>query len=310
MRSLLSNSAGKNSNVSEQLVVVTYQEDIPQFEVMLHCLNKYWQGNRSISIAYTKYKNYPTDSIKNQVKQIAKNQLTNRWDLNFVEEITTKMTGYDEQQVYKIFASLNEKFEDSIVLDSKDFLLKPANISDFKNNNRYNMLRFLDPNKSFLDLYPRVGKDLNINVASIPLTLILTPWIWNRKQLQKYWDHLIKIFPVVHTNWTSFPTGSEWAGYYAYTVLDQQKLIEITPIDSSLGYWMPIGGIWKGQSLAEILEQEKSFDLFPQRKFWKHHRAASTKESIEVTARVLSNHGITSDVISNWKEKNSNYILR
>ena len=302
MKSLPSNWAAVNSNVSEQLVIVTYQEDIPQLRIMLHCLNKYWQGNRFISIACT-------DHTDNEVRQIAQQQLIDSWQINFISSIQTKLSAYDLQQLYKITASLDERFNDSIVLDCKDFLLKPGNISDFKNGNRYNLLRFQDPTKSFKDMYPQVLEDLDIENADIPMTLILTPWIWNRSQLQKYWDYLTKKIPITYQEWKIFPTGSEWAGYYAYTVLDQDRLIDITPLDSPIGYWMPFGGVWKGQSISEIIEQENNFDLFPDRKFWKHHRAASTKESIEITARVLKNHSINDDLVNQWKVEISNYIL-
>lgn len=285
----------------EKLVAVTYWDDLPQFEIMLAGLNQHWQGNRHISIAYT-VNNNNLHEIKNQIKEIANAQLKSNWTVEFFDFDTTLMSGYDEQQVFKILLSLDSEFEDSIVLDSKDFLLKSADITDFKVEEKYKIMR-TSAGGVLNDMYPRVVSDLNITEKIIDPILILTPWIWNQKQLEKYWIHLLEKFGD-WTTWTNFPTGSEWAGYYSFTFLDHDKNIELVTKENPQAYWMPIAGNWKNQTEAEVLVQEKEFDSYPERKFWKNHRDVANKDLKRVTARVLKTHGINPALVEGWLQKN------
>lgn len=282
----------------EKLVVVTYEDDLPQFEIMLSCLNKYWQGNRHISIAYTINDTNPKD----QILFLAGKHLTNNWTIEYVDFDPTNMAGYDEQQVFKILISLDSEFKDIIVLDSKDFLLKPADLNDFKVDKKHKVLRTF--NGGILnDMYPRVVDELEINKSIEDPILILTPWIWDQRQLEKYWIYLTEKFGDWST-WSIFPTGSEWAGYYAFTFLDNNKDIELVSKDQKQAYWMPIGGNWKNQTEAEVLAQEKEFDLYSERKFWKNHRDVVNKDLKKITARVLKAHGIDQGLVDVWLLKN------
>ena len=40
--------------VSNKLVVVVYDQDLPQFQVFCHCLNKYWQDTRNLTVVVGK----------------------------------------------------------------------------------------------------------------------------------------------------------------------------------------------------------------------------------------------------------------
>lgn len=282
----------------EKLVVVTYEDDLPQFEIMLACLNKYWQGNRHISIAYTINNTNP----KEQIVNLTAKHLTNNWTIEHFDFDTTSMSGYDEQQVFKILLSLDPEFEDSIVLDSKDFLLKPADLSDFKHDQKHKIMR-TSAGGVLNDMYPRVVDELDITQPIEDAILILTPWIWGQNQLEKYWIHLIEKFGD-WTTWNIFPTGSEWAGYYAFTFLDNNKNIELVTKNDDQAWWMPIAGNWKYQTEQELLTQEQEFDLYSERKFWKNHRNVENKEFKKVTARVLKAHGIDSGLVDDWLVKN------
>jgi hypothetical protein len=273
-------------------VVVTYKDDLPQFEVMLHCLNRFWSGDKNITICCT-------DS-NDAVQEITKTILSSGWNIHFYPSLDLICGGYYQQQIYKIKATIDSKFDDSIVFDSKDFLLKTASQEDFKNLSKNKYAQFFDSTKTFIDIYPTV-KDLDIPLDGLPLPLILTPWIWNKNQLSCYWEYLNNKFGN-YTTWQIIPTGSEWAGYFAYLFNNDPD-----SIDSLTPYWMPIGGVWKGQSLSQIEEQLAQFDLYTDRKIWKHHRAVTDTSSVKITALALSTHGIADSTIDHWT---SHYILR
>jgi hypothetical protein len=289
----------------EKLTVRTYRGDLPQLRVMLHCLNKYWQGNRFISIACTKNWDLPDLNIINDVRPIVEEMLTDGWIVEFVPRLQTNMVGYEEAQVYNFTMSMDDRFEESIGIDSKDFLLKPCDLNDFKVNGKYNIARFKDT-RIFSEFYRIFCDRYGIDTLDIPLPIILTPYTFNTAQTKRIWKKLLDRYGYDFTTWTMFPTGVEWCVYYVETMLDPDPIVKFTDENS----WMPIGGFYKNPNIAEGLEQERNFDLNNNTKFWKHHRQSNTKECVEITARVLKNHGIEDHVISRWKYEISNYILR
>ena len=282
--------------MSEQIVVVTYKGDLPQFKLMLYCLNKYWQGNKQITIAVTSYNNEPATVTVPQVEEVLHSQLSLDWTIHVFPEIKCNIGGYNEAQLYKFLISKSNLADDHIILDCKDFLLKPADFTDFIFEGRYKIIHFDDPEKTYQEIYPLLTTQLGIT-QDIPKNIILTPYIFNNNQMKRVWTKFINKFGNYDT-WTTFPTMIECGSYYALTYLDESPLIKFVDKSSPEYYWMPIGGIWKSQTREEILEQQKTFDLFPERKFWKHHR--NVFDSTEITADVLQQHNIPDAVINTW----------
>ncbi len=275
----------------------TYRGDLPQLRVMLHCLNKYWQGNRFISIACTKNWDQPDPTIIDDVRPIVEETLTDNWTIEFVPQLETNMAGYEEAQLYNFTMAMDDRFEDSISIDSKDFLLKPCNINDFKINNKYKITQFTDT-RVFSEFYRVFCDRYAIDFLDIPLPIILTPYTFNCQQTKKIWAKLLEKFGNDYTKWTMFPTGVEWCVYYVETYLDQNPIAEFT---KDAPGWMPIGGFYKYPNIAEGLIQEKLFDSNHHTKFWKHHRQSNIPEAVEITSRVLANHQIDEHIISRWK---------
>lgn len=283
----------------EKLTIRTYRGDLPQLRITLYCLNKYWQGNRFISIACTKNWDLPDPDIINDVRPIVKEMLTDGWTVEFVPQLETAMGGYEEAQLYNFLMAMDDRFDDAIGIDSKDFLLKPCDLSDFKSNNQYNIARFKD-SRIFSEFYRGFCDRYNIETLDLPLPIILTPYTFNSQQTKRIWDILLDKFGHDYTNWTMFPTGVEWCVYYVETMLDTNPIVHFSDASSN---WMPIGGFYKHPNIEEGLVQEKSFDLNTNTKFWKHHRQSNVPEAVEITARVLKNHGIDDHVIDRWKNE-------
>ena len=285
--------------ISNKLVVVVYDQDLPQFRIFCHCLNKYWQDTRNLTIVVGKPNVVQTyQSVQSIIDQI----FSSEWNI-LIEQgsLDNHMDGYQEQQLFKVLASLDELYQDAVVFDCKDFLLKPMGFDDFKEKSKYKVAVFNDDKKTFQDFYPSVANTFNFK-HSIPLPLILTPWIWQREQLQRYWQKILELFGDEYHQWSQYPTGSEWASYYAFTYTDKNSLVEF---DNS--WWMPIGGCWKHQTVEDIQQQADMFDQYPDRKVWKHHRTVTDLRKINITATVLKSHEISDTAINTWiSEINSN----
>jgi hypothetical protein len=285
--------------ISNKLVVVVYDQDLPQFRIFCYCLNKYWQDTRNLTIVVGKPNVVQTyQSVQSIIDQI----FSSEWNV-LIEQgsLDNHMDGYQEQQLFKVLASLDDLYQDAVVFDCKDFLLKPMGFDDFKEKSKYKVAVFNDDKKTFQDFYPSVANTFNFK-HSIPLPLILTPWIWQREQLQRYWQKILELFGDEYPQWSQYPTGSEWASYYAFTYTDKNSLVEF---DDS--WWMPIGGCWKHQTVEEIQQQADMFDQYPDRKVWKHHRTVTDLRKINITATVLKSHDISDTAINTWiSEINSN----
>lgn len=279
----------------EKLITRTYRGDLPQFRVMLHCLNKYWQGNRFITIACTKNWNQPDSTIINDVRIVVEETLVDGWTVEFAPQYQTVMNGYQEAQLYNFLLSTDDRFEESISVDSKDFLLKPCDITDFKINGKYNIARQKDQ-KIFSELYRDFCDEYGIDSLDIPLPIILTPYTFNTQQTKRIWTKLLSKYGHDFTSWPMFPTGIEWCLYYVETMLDPTPIVEFS---SDVG-WMPIGGFYKNPNIVEGLEQERAFMQYSHTKFWKHHRKSNVSDAIEITARMLKKYDIEDHVINTW----------
>jgi hypothetical protein len=279
----------------EKLITRTYRGDLPQLRIMLHCLNKYWQGNRFLTVACTKNWDQPDPDIIDDVRVIVEETLRDGWTVEFAPQYQNIMMGYEEAQLYNFLLSMDDRFDETISVDSKDFLLKPSDINDFKINGKYNIARFKDT-RIFSEFYREFCDHYGIDTLDIPLPIILTPYTFNKEQTKRIWNKLLDRYGHDFTIWPMFPTSIEWCVYYVETILDSDPIVKFTE-DTG---WMPIGGFYKNPDIEIGLEQERLFDVHTHTKFWKHHRNSNIPEAIEITARVLKKHNIEDRVIDEW----------
>lgn len=283
--------------MTEKLLVVTYNDDLPQFEVMAHCLNRNWQGNPKITVVFGK-PNPGSAHLPGDIetaKNIVAQEFDSRWSVEVIDGSINNIIGYQEQQINKIRFSLDT--DDTIVFDSKDFLLKPADLRYFKIDNQYR-IGYINNNQTFDDMYPSI-KDIVTVSKDTPTTFITTPWIWPKQQLQKYWDFLQNKFGP-YTQWQSIPGGSEWAGFFAYTWNDVKSTM---PMTSDEYEFVNFGGVWQSADLAAIQDQITEFGRWPERRIWKHNRKVRSIDTVPYTAQVLSMYGIDQKVIDRWTQQ-------
>jgi hypothetical protein len=272
--------------MSHKLLVVTYHADLLQFQMFCHCLYLNWHGNKKLIVAIGKH------TSTEQIKKIVNQQFDHLWQVEIVETVFAYELGDLEQQINKIYYSVNSGVEDIIVFDSKDFMLRPADFLTFKRDNKYRWTYRL-PGQYLKDLGYDIGAIVEQPVDKLPAVLNLTPWIWNVKQLGRYWDHLNTKFGDFKS-WKEFSAGNEIYGYYVYTWTDKNAPVKfLTSTESPL----LVAGGWTHQTYDGIVAQAQEFDQETTRIIWKHSRKLQDPRCLQVTRSVLIKYGIDKKIV-------------
>jgi hypothetical protein len=271
--------------MTHTLLVVTYPDDFTQFEMFCHCLNKNWQGSRNLVVVVQQ----STDQQQQTVKATVDREFDHTWTVEIKNTLHNYGPGRgdSEQQVNKIFHSVDSGADDVIVFDSKDFVLRPCDFSTFKTADRYRVTYYL-PGR-LIDSYPDIAQVVDQSVDHLPNVSNLTPWIWNVAQLTDYWNHINARFGHYST-WTRFPACTEIYGYYVFAWTQQTNAVRWHKHPK---HWpLLVSGGWTHQTYDGILEQAELFDQNPERIVWKHSRKLEDPRCVDVTRSVLIKHGI------------------
>jgi hypothetical protein len=280
--------------MSSKLVVVVYDQDLPQFDLMSYCLNKNWQGRKYITVVLQ-------GNIRSEVSSIIENRFTQEWHVDVVSSFPNRnMSGYDLQQLDKILHSLDSTVQDVIVFDCKDFLLKPIAEDYFKYNNNYQITKI---SELFKEFYPDEYLAMGGSDDKITAILNITPWIWNVGQLDRYWSYVTNKYSDNLDSWDIFYPRSEIASYYYHT-----QSIDPSPLIKFSGeLFMPSGGIWDNDSFNDILQVVENFDIYKSA-VWKHHRRITDKDKTSITAMQLQKYHIPIDIIVKWVNDKHNIL--
>jgi hypothetical protein len=261
-----------------------------------YCINKNWNGNHFITVVANStepYSNESWDIFVKELTEITKKYLS-RWTVEIVDGRHADHRGFREQQVNKVLYSIDDRFQDAIVFDAKDFLLRVADLSTFKIDDYYKVIDWI-PEERLIDRYPKSHTLLDQDMSHIPAIYNLTPWIWNVDQLNQYWSYMTNKFGDYH-EWgkDDYKGGGEIDSYFAYTYCNPDKTVKFSSLDDNHTL---INGGWSGQSYEGMIEQSAHFDYFTNRIVWKHHRNLKDSRCLEVTKSVLLEYGIEQEII-------------
>jgi len=274
------------SNQSIEYIVITFYYDLAQFYMLCLSMKKYHDKQHKIKIIY----NHDGDLIGfDEFEKIVKDHLS-ELDVEFIKKpyaVTCNGGGWTSQQILKWYLAYFSKAEWQVVLDSKNFYIRPHEIGnleegvpgfaippgDVKNWSRTELVRSYDYLKDIRPEWPQ-------NYAA------MTPWIWNTNKIREMLDSLWPDCAWIKLN--SIP-GTEWFLYLAW-------------IGNSIKYYprQCVSGIWgienNDVSLLEGLDN-------PDIKFWTSHRYAKSDKSLAMTEQVIRNAGIATDQeIAQWLE--------
>jgi hypothetical protein len=280
--------------MSHKILVVTFEDDLAQFEMFCYCLSKNWNGQKNLIVVIGKNTN------NQSVLDIINRRLSGNWTVEIKPTAYPTKIGWHEQQINKVFYSVNSSADDVIVFDSKDFILRPCDFSTFKPDNKYRLTHYL-PGR-LIDIFPDIQQLVDNEVSHLPNISNLTPWIWNVEDLTNFWNHLNNRFGN-YTTWDNFPCTTEWLAYYVYAFTNENSKIRWhkNPTKAPI----LVGGGWADQTYEGMLEQADQFDQEVSRILWKHTRRLQDSRCLDVTTRLLEQYGIEKEIVeqvfSNYK---------
>jgi len=267
----------------EKLLVCTYDGDKDQFEIFCQCLTKNWKGNQFLTVVVNSSKDWP--ATNHHAKQTASKCLPN-WTVEFIDGRHPSGNGVNEMLINKVRYSIDDRFEETIVFDAKDYLLRPADLSVFKQGNNYRTVFILD--QPHQEMYPDSVKLFDFDISDIPAMINLTPWVWNTYQLKKYWQYMnIRFGP--WEKWHQYPGGMDADTYYLYTVCDTRKSFEFFDKDHNP---IIVSGGWTHQTYKGMLQEAEDFETWQERIVWKHSRKLEDPRCAEVTNQMLRKYSI------------------
>jgi hypothetical protein len=196
--------------------------------------------------------------------------------------------GWDTQQLLKWYLAYTSTVEWQVVLDSKNFYIKPFDLLDtldFKEipgfafpDNEIWIRQELDSSFKFLESYQPVYPQKYS---------AMTPWIWNTTKIKEMLD---TVWP--NNTWNDLKKlpGTEWFLYLAWIGND----IKYYPCQIVTGIW--------GRGITDISSNKVMFTKYSNICFWTHHRFAIGDEPMELTKHVIKYSDIATDKeITQWQ---------
>ena len=272
--------------MSHKLLVVTFQDDLAQFEMFCYCLTKNWQGQKNLIVVIGKNTNNQT------VQDIIGRVFSTEWTIEIKPTAWPTHNGWHEQQINKVFHSVNSGADDVVVFDSKDFILRPCDFSTFKSDGKYRITYYL-PGK-LVDTDPAIATLVDKNIDHLLNISNLTPWIWNVGHLAKFWNYLNTRFNS-YTTWKHFPGNAEWLAYYVFAWTEDHSQIQWHRNPRKMPFL--VSGGWADQTYEGMQEEADQFDQNANYIIWKHNRRLPDLRSLAVTKSVLSTYGIEQHII-------------
>jgi hypothetical protein len=270
------------------MLVTTFKDDIKQFKMFCYCLNKNWQGEKKLIVCLGH--NDDIDTFVN----IANNEFSPDWNIEVNPTIHSYAVGPTEQQVNAIYYSVYSGYDDVIVWDCKNFLLKPADLSTFKKDGRYR-LTYILKNKKLVDMGYDLSEIADKPIDHLPAIVNIRPWIWNVEQLRRYWDAMNFKFGDFRT-WYTIPSHCEIYSYLVYTLADPQRTIKfLTHIDTPLLF----AGGWTSATYESMIKDVTDFDNNNNLIVWQHTRKLTDPRCLDVTKSVLVKYNIDLDFVKN-----------
>jgi hypothetical protein len=249
-------------------------------------MKKYHNKDYKIRIIY----NYDTETelvaVDDFIK-IVKDQLS-EFDVEFtIKPPEFNGEGWDTQQLLKWYLAYTSTVEWQVVLDSKNFYIKPFDLLDTLDFKEIPGFAFPDNQKWIQQELDRSFKFLESYQPEYPQEYsAMTPWIWNTNKIKEMLD---TVWP--NTTWKHLKKlpGTEWFLYLAWI----GNTIKYYPEQVVTGIW----GIENNDvSLLEGLDN-------PDISFWTSHRFAKSDKSLEMTEHVVRNAEIANDQeIAQWLE--------
>jgi len=272
--------------MSHKNIVTTFTADLAQFKMFCYCLNKNWKGAKNLSVCLD-----TGDSVE-LFEKVAQDLFDSDWAIEVYPTIHPYDNGNFGNQINLIYRIAEATVDDVIAWDCKCFLLKPADISTFKQNGEYR-LPCLDHSRRLVDMGYDLSGLVDGPIDHYPGMVNLRPNIFNVSQTARYWAALNQRFGH-YSQWVKFPVECEYYGYYIFLMQDPESQIKFFP--SSFNTFLCAGG-WSFQTYEGMLKEQEKINQDTNAIVWMHSRRIEDPRCFDITRSVLNNYGVDAQFV-------------
>ena len=271
-----------------ELITVTYSGDLATLYYHALSLAKFWTGEKRWKIVVE------DQSIYQRVIQWINDRIVPEmqgWEVSIVTgPVLVSNDGWHRQQVLKLWAASESTADYSIIIDSKNFLIKNLNISDFFDGEKLKVGIFSERNRQ-----PNIPDPTHIEACRIlgvaEATEIhpITPFVWRNSLVRGLLDKLNS----VNYNILIQPhiKASEAALYWVYAQ-NKEAWVDANEIWAFGQY----GGVTKNTRLTpdQLREQFRQADQ-NNAYMITMHRFHITPENADILSEYLRTKGLVND---------------
>jgi len=274
-----------------KLLTVFCWDDIPQLFLQAETIKKFWKGNKHWTIIVEDAGLRKPESIKvaNQIK----NNLSD-WNIEvIIPDSKFKSSGWRRQQLFKLWYSSISDTKWVLVLDCKNFFIRPVSEDMFVSNNTIMSIPVFIDNEFTIESHT-VAKLLLGVTANIPMSSCLTPCIINSAESKSLLAHL----DIDLDHWIE-GQATEFALYQAWTY----DKFEYNPVQFVTGFWDEVPVELVDGVMLGAIDNLKFL-------VWVHHRCVVKEHYRTITKQVLHNVGIPQDVTELWDLRSKDLLDR
>lgn len=272
-----------------KILTVVNWLDLFQLVLQAETLSKFWTGKKRWTIVI---EDPITDIQKISLAWCKQNIDIPGWDIDFiVPGVENSYCGWLRQQQYKLYYTAIAEEDWVLILDAKNFLIKPTDESFFIHDNTVMYLPAFNTDGFFRSTTEGAATLLNMH-DPIPAAASMTPWVFNKEEV----SDLIKVTNINLQDWP-FPTDATEFTLYWRWVYHKFN-------------WEPktfVSGFWSDKfsdgmaSLPDNLNDMKDHILNDERfHFWTHHRYSTNDMTRQLTISLMQEIGVESSVVLNW----------
>jgi len=175
---------------TSELITVTYSGDLATLYFHAHSLVKFWKGGKVWTIIVEDQEIYQRviDWINEHIKPAMLD-----WTLNIKTGPKLVATdGWHRQQILKLWAASESHADYSVILDSKNFLIKDISLDDFFDGDKLKVSTFVKEREPSPDQVCS-AKVLGVDVNTVTEQFPITPFIWRNNLVRELLEKLSSV---------------------------------------------------------------------------------------------------------------------
>ena len=272
-----------------KILTVVNWLDLFQLTLQAESLSKFWTGKKRWTIVIED----PMLEIQQLSLEWCKNNINiPGWDIDFiVPNCSNLYCGWIRQQQHKLYYTSIADEDWVLILDAKNFLIKPTNKSFFIKGNTLIYLPAFRSDEFFKKTNVGASDLLNMHDA-IPDSASMTPWVFNKKEVAE----LIKVANITLENWPMPTDATEFTLYWRWVY----HKFNWEPKTFVSGFWSHEFSTDLSNLPVNLNEMKDSIIKTEDMCFWTHHRYSMSTKTRQLTMALMQEIGLDSNVVLHW----------